>query len=76
MGDSKENFKLKSAAPWYPDLPNYVDLAFQYAAEADPTIPLFYNDYNIEVDKRKREAIYEMVKSMKNRGIKIDGIGM
>jgi endo-1,4-beta-xylanase len=64
MGDSKDNFKLKTAEPWYPALKNYVDLAFQYAAEADPTIPLFYNDYNIALDKRKREAIFEMAKSM------------
>ena len=25
------NETLKPAAPWYPAIPNYVDLAFQYA---------------------------------------------
>ena len=75
MGNSKENFKLKKAEPWYPAIPNYVDLAFKYASEADPNMPLFYNDYNIAVDKRKREAVFEMAKGMKQRGIKIDGIG-
>jgi endo-1,4-beta-xylanase len=75
VGNSRENFKLKAAEPWYPALPNYIELAFQYASEADPTIPLFYNDYNIVWDRRKRDAIYNIAKTMKDKNIKIDGIG-
>jgi len=36
---------------------------------------LFYNDYNITYNRFKRDSIFNMAKSMKERGIKIDGIG-
>lgn len=67
---------LKEALPWYPTIPNYVDLAFQYAREADPESLLFYNDYDV-VDVMSREtAIFNMLKSMKDRDIPIDGMGL
>jgi endo-1,4-beta-xylanase len=53
----------------------FVDKAFIYAREADPNALLFYNDYN-ETNPVKREKIYRLVKSMKDRGIPIDGIGL
>jgi endo-1,4-beta-xylanase len=53
----------------------FVDKAFIYAREADPKALLFYNDYN-ETNPVKREKIFRMVKSMKDRGIPIDGVGL
>lgn len=53
----------------------FIPLAFQYAHEADPEAELYYNDYN-EWHAGKREAIVNMVKSFKERGIRIDGVGM
>lgn len=53
----------------------YIPLAFQYAHEADPEAELYYNDYN-EWHAGKRETIVKMVKNFKERGIRIDGIGM
>jgi GH35 family endo-1,4-beta-xylanase len=53
----------------------FIAKAFQFAREADPTGVLIYNDYSC-VDEGKRERIYNMVKTMKEAGVPIDGIGM
>lgn len=53
----------------------FIKKAFIYAREADPNVLLFYNDYNA-ADPGKRDRIYNMVKSMKEEGVLIDGIGM
>lgn len=53
----------------------FIALAFQYAHEADPDAELYYNDYN-EWHPGKRDAIVRMVKSFKERGIRIDGVGL
>lgn len=53
----------------------FIRKAFEFAAEADPNAQLFYNDYN-ECDPVKRDRIYDLVKGMKDAGIKVDGIGM
>jgi len=66
---------LKSTV-WYPAVPNYIDLAFQWARAADPNVKLFYNDYGAEGSGAKSDAVYAMVQSMKQRGIPIDGVGL
>ncbi|MDO4820371.1 MAG: endo-1,4-beta-xylanase, partial [Prevotella sp.] len=53
----------------------FIHKAFEFAAEADPNALLFYNDYN-ECDPVKRERIINLVKGMKDAGLKVDGIGM
>lgn len=53
----------------------FIPLAFQYAFEADPDAELYYNDYN-EWYPGKREAIVRMIRSLKEKGIRIDAIGM
>ncbi|HEV3203871.1 MAG TPA: endo-1,4-beta-xylanase [Gemmataceae bacterium] len=55
--------------------PDYVDLAFQFARDADPNALLVYNDYSAEVINAKSNGIYTMVQSMQDRGIPIDGVG-
>ncbi|AEH51685.1 endo-1,4-beta-xylanase [Pseudothermotoga thermarum] len=61
---------------WYQVIgPDYIELAFKFAHEADPDALLFYNDYN-EYHQKKRDVIYNMVKNMKEKGIPIHGIGM
>jgi len=72
---SYPNNYLKSNV-WYPSVPNYVDLAFQYARAADPNIKLFYNDYGAEGSGAKSDAVYNMLKSMKERKIPVDGVGL
>ena len=62
---------------WYYKLgSDYVDLSFQLAHEADPDALLFYNDYNIEYKTAQYRNMILMLKSMKERGIPIDGVGM
>eukprot|EP00039_Didymoeca_costata_P007078 m.96127 g.96127 ORF g.96127 m.96127 type:complete len:381 (+) comp13530_c0_seq5:34-1176(+) len=67
---------FKNVTPWYPAVPNYVDLAFQAARAVDPNVKLFYNDYGAEGMSPKSDKVYNMVKSMKSRNIPIDGVGL
>src|SRR5208337_3779886 len=56
--------------------PDYLDKAFEYAHEADPDALLVVNDYNLERSAAKRDAMYELVKGMRSRGVPVGGIGM
>ncbi|HYC27769.1 MAG TPA: endo-1,4-beta-xylanase, partial [Chitinophagaceae bacterium] len=53
----------------------YITKAFQWAHEADPNALLFYNDYN-EINPVKREKIFRLVKSLKDAGVPIHGLGL
>jgi endo-1,4-beta-xylanase len=77
VSDSPKNSTvyLKDSV-WYPAVPNFVDLAFQWAHAADPNVKLFYNDYGAEGSGAKSDAVYNMLKSMKQRGIPVDGVGL
>lgn len=54
----------------------YIDLAFQWAHEADPGAQLFYNDNGGEGLNRKSDAIYGLVRDLQKRGIPIHGVGL
>jgi endo-1,4-beta-xylanase len=56
--------------------PEYIELAFRWAHEADPDALLFYNDYGAEGINRKSDAIYNLVKSLLEKGVPIHGIGL
>ena len=53
----------------------YIPLAFQYAHEADPEAELYYNDYGMH-EPGRRDAVVRMVNSLKEKGLRIDAIGM
>lgn len=56
--------------------PDYIDIAFRTAREADPKARLLLNDYNNEYEgTAKGDGFYALVKGMKDRGIPIDGVG-
>jgi len=65
---------------WYPSVPDYIDFAFTTARAANPSAKLFYNDYNIAsatgFSQQKSQKVYDIVSSMKQRGIPIDGVGI
>jgi len=78
-----ENGRAKDS-PWY-NQPGiglagkgtaYIEQAFRWAHEADPRALLFYNEAEGEGLSRKADAIYEMVKDFKRRGVPIDGVGL
>jgi endo-1,4-beta-xylanase len=68
-------------SPWL-DLigPDYIELAFHAARQADPTALLTYNDYGIETDsaddREKRGQVLMLVRRMKARGVPIDAVGV
>jgi endo-1,4-beta-xylanase len=53
----------------------FIAKAFEYAHAADPDALLFYNDYN-ETNPVKREKIFKLVKSLKDAGVPIHGVGL
>ncbi|MED4224247.1 endo-1,4-beta-xylanase [Neobacillus cucumis] len=55
--------------------PEYIQLAFQWAHEADPNALLFYNDNGMENNNKKFNALYRLLKKFKDSNVPIDGIG-
>ncbi len=55
--------------------PEFIELAFQFAHEADPDIELYYNDYGMTHPGRRR-AVINLVRALKEKGCRIDAIGM
>jgi endo-1,4-beta-xylanase len=63
-------------SPWLTAIgPDYIALAFQFAHEADPDAKLYYNDYGAEGIGGKGDAVYELVKGLKEQGVPIHGVG-
>jgi endo-1,4-beta-xylanase len=71
--------------------PEYIDMAFRFAHEADPQAVLLFNDVDAEGTgcaarcgagvaagsrNLKSDALYEFVKGMLARGVPIHGVGM
>jgi endo-1,4-beta-xylanase len=56
--------------------PGFIDEAFMAAREADRDALLVYNEFANEGLSDKSNAVYDMVKGMKMRGIPIDGVGL
>jgi endo-1,4-beta-xylanase len=54
---------------------DFIRLAFEFAREADPEAELYYNDYSMALEG-KRNGTVQMVKSLLEQGVKVDGIGM
>lgn len=64
------------SSPWYRICgEEFIAKAFEYTHAADPDALLFYNDYN-EINPVKREKIYRLVKSLKDAGVPINGVGL
>jgi len=57
---------------------DYIARAFQYAHEADPDALLFLNDFDLQYAKfqKKIDAVVNLAKDFKKRGIPIHGLGM
>jgi endo-1,4-beta-xylanase len=55
--------------------PDYIEKAFEYAHKADPKAQLYYNDYNLEVEGKRKGAL-ELVRKLKSKGVHITGVGL
>ncbi|SDN03594.1 endo-1,4-beta-xylanase [Streptomyces sp. cf386] len=62
---------------WYNGLgADYIAQALTAARAADPSAKLYINDYNVEGVNAKSTALYNLVRSLKERGVPIDGVGL
>jgi endo-1,4-beta-xylanase len=61
---------------WSEHIPDYIAKSFQWAHEADPKAILFYNNYGQDGKPKKMQAILDLVKELKRRGIPIHGLGL
>jgi endo-1,4-beta-xylanase len=63
-------------SPWLKIIgDDYIEKAFEYAHQADPDAQLYYNDYNLE-NETKRKGALELVKKLKAKGVPITGVGL
>jgi endo-1,4-beta-xylanase len=68
-------------SPWLELLgPEYIEIAFQTAAAADPQAKLTYNDYDIELDTpeqaEKRTRVLMLLRRLQARKIPIHAVGI
>lgn len=56
--------------------PEYTELAFRWAHEADPEARLFYNEYGAEGIGLKSEGVHELAQRLIRRGVPIHGVGL
>jgi endo-1,4-beta-xylanase len=54
---------------------DYIEKAFRYAHAADPQAQLYYNDYSLENEAKRRGAL-ELVRKLKAKGVPITGVGL
>jgi endo-1,4-beta-xylanase len=74
LDDNPENY-LRNSLFYQICGEDFIGKAFEYAHAADPEAILFYNDYNA-VRKEKTDRIYRLLKSLKDKGIPIHGMGI
>lgn len=54
---------------------DYIELAFQFAHEADPDAELYYNDYSMTTPA-KVQTVCGLVRDLQSKGLRIDAVGM
>ncbi len=63
-------------SPWYRIIgEDYLVKAFQFAHEADPRAELYYNDYSLE-NEAKRKGAVELIRKLKAGGAAVTAIGL
>jgi endo-1,4-beta-xylanase len=67
--------------PWLQFLgPDYIEIAFRAAAEADPQALLVYNDHKLDYDtndeEARRTAVLKLLERLKSRGTPVHALGM
>jgi len=54
---------------------DHMALAYQHAQAADPDVPLFLNDYNLESNPRKRATYLKLAEALLKAGAPLSGLG-
>jgi endo-1,4-beta-xylanase len=63
-------------SPWMKIIgEDYIAKAFEYAHAADPKAELYYNDYSVENEAKRRGAV-ALIQKLKAQGAHITGIGL
>lgn len=63
-------------SPWMKIIgDDYIELAFRYAHEADPKAELYYNDFNLENEPKRKGAI-ELIRKLKAKGVPVHAVGL
>jgi endo-1,4-beta-xylanase len=63
-------------SPWLTIIgDDFIAKAFQFAHEADPKAELYYNDYSLE-NEAKRKGAFELIKKLKAQAVPITAIGL
>lgn len=80
LSNDKESYQDKRMGLesnfWYEAMgEKYIDLAFLTAREADPAAALFLNEYGLERDGERWDALISLIKRLQERKVPIDGIG-
>ncbi|OUX36639.1 MAG: hypothetical protein CBE26_04970 [Kiritimatiellaceae bacterium TMED266] len=74
-GASKEEAYLRPSK-WLNILgEEYLELAFRFAAKADPSAKLLYNDYSM-TSPAKAQFVADMCSRLRAKGVRVDGVGM
>jgi endo-1,4-beta-xylanase len=62
---------------WYRVIgPEYIELAFRFAHQADPDARLYYNDYGTETpDNPHSDAVYKLLAELVARDVPVHGVG-
>jgi endo-1,4-beta-xylanase len=69
-GSLHETFWLKTIGL------EYLEFAFRWAREADPSALLFYNEYAADDLGPKSNGMFHLLQDLKLRGIPVDGVGL
>jgi len=63
-------------SPWLTIIgADFLEKAYEFAHAADPDAELYYNDYSLEND-RKRENAIQLLKNLKAKGVFLTGVGL
>jgi endo-1,4-beta-xylanase len=74
--DEDSSDGLKHNLWWRAMGKDYIATAFRAARAADPDAELYLNEYGTEEDGPRWEALYDLVKELREDGVPIDGVGM
>ncbi len=64
------------ASPWMKIIgEDYIAKAFEFAHAADPQAELYYNDYNLE-NEDKRKGALDLIRKLKAQGVPVTAVGL